>query len=191
MPHAPRPSAPNDVTAPSDRARPSRRTFVKALASLPLIGAVGPFQVHVRAAALRGPFATDNPVINRARDAALAILKPSAADLELMRGAIDSYKRLCDEKKILEQDVDQRCYPLTLEELVEGVEIHSQDATETKTMRFLRRIPIDPFTGEADWGLRSYQDDWDSTSWGGENVYDVYSTSTLLALDGNTRYNEW
>jgi general secretion pathway protein G len=74
---------------------------------------------------------------------------------------------------------------------VEGVEIHSQDATETKTMRFLRRIPVDPFTGEPEWGMRSYQDDWDGTSWGGENVYDVYSTSTVLALDGNTRYNEW
>lgn len=113
------------------------------------------------------------------------------ADLELMRSAIDGYKRLCDEKKIIEQDVEQKCYPLTLEELVEGVELHSQDASETKTMRFLRRIPVDPFTGEAEWGLRSYQDDWDSTSWGGENVYDVYSLSTITALDGNTRYNEW
>ena len=113
------------------------------------------------------------------------------ADLELMRGAIDQYKKLCDEKKILEQDVEQKCYPLTLEELVEGVEIHSPDASETVKMRFLRRIPIDPFTGEDDWEKRSYQDDWDSSSWGGENVYDVYSASDVLALDGKTRYNEW
>jgi general secretion pathway protein G len=113
------------------------------------------------------------------------------ADLEIMRGAIDSYKKLCDEGKIVQSDVEQMCYPLTLEELVEGVEITSPDASEVKTMRFLRKIPEDPFTGEADWGMRSYQDDWDSSSWGGENVYDVYSVSPILALDGNTRYNEW
>ncbi len=82
LPHAPRPPALSCHPVASDRARPSRRTFVKALASLPLVGAFGPFHVHVRAAELRGPFATDNPVINRARDAALAILKPSASDLE-------------------------------------------------------------------------------------------------------------
>jgi general secretion pathway protein G len=113
------------------------------------------------------------------------------ADLQLMRDSIDAYKKLCDEQKIQQQDVEQMCYPLTLEELVEGVEIVSTDASEVKKMRFLRRIPEDPFTGEATWGLRSYQDDFDSTSWGGENVYDVYSESTLLALDGVTRYNEW
>ena len=112
------------------------------------------------------------------------------ADLQLVRDAIDGYKKLCDEGKIRQKDVEQMCYPLTLEDLVEGVEITSPDASEAKTMRFLRRIPEDPFTGEAEWGLRSYQDDWDSTSWGGENVYDVYSLSTGLALDG-TRYNDW
>ena len=113
------------------------------------------------------------------------------ADLRIMRDAIDNYKKLCDEQKIQQKDVEQKCYPMTLEELVEGVELTSPDASEVKTMRFLRQIPEDPFTGEAEWGMRSYQDDWDSTSWGGENVYDVYSTSTLLALDGNTHYNEW
>ena len=111
-------------------------------------------------------------------------------DLGLMRGAIDSYKHLCDEKKILEQDVDQKCYPLTLEELVEGVEIHSQDADEVKKMRFLRRIPVDPFTGEEEWGKRSYQDDWDADSWGGENVYDVYSLSKAVGLNG-VPYRKW
>ena len=111
-------------------------------------------------------------------------------DLGLMRGAIDSYKHLCDEKKILEQDVDQKCYPLTLEELVEGVEIHSQDADEVKKMRFLRRIPVDPFTGEEEWGKRSYQDDWDAESWGGENLYDIHSLAPGRALDG-TYYRDW
>lgn len=60
-----------------------------------------------------------------------------------------------------------------------------------KKIRFLRRIPVDPMTGTDEWGLRSTRDDPDSTMWGGENVYDVYSESTALALDGKTHYNEW
>jgi general secretion pathway protein G len=112
------------------------------------------------------------------------------SELALMRDAIDAYKKLCDEQKIQQKDVEQMCYPMSLEELVEGVEITSPDASEAKTMRFLRRIPVDPITGEATWGMRSYQDDFDSESWGGENLYDVYSLSTGLALDGS-RYNEW
>ena len=62
---------------------------------------------------------------------------------------------------------------------------------EVAGVTYRARIPIDPFTGEDDWEKRSYQDDWDSSSWGGENVYDVYSSSDVLALDGKTRYNEW
>ena len=76
-------------------------------------------------------------------------------------------------------------YPEELEDLINGVEIVGQ---ETK-MRFLRRIPIDPMTHD-DWVLRSYQDDSDATSWGGENVYDVRTSSEGVALDG-TKYKEW
>ena len=112
------------------------------------------------------------------------------ADLEIMRSAIDAYKKLCDENRIRQSDVEQRCYPRDLEELLEGVEVTSTEASEANTVRFLRRIPKDPFTGEAEWGMRSYQDDWDSTSWGGENVYDVYSLYPGTALDG-TSYSEW
>jgi general secretion pathway protein G len=64
------------------------------------------------------------------------------------------------------------------------------DPTDPDTLKFLQRIPVDPFTGTAEWGLRSYQDDWDSRSWGGENIYDVYSLSDLQALDG-TFYRDW
>ena len=110
--------------------------------------------------------------------------------LQIMRDSIDMYKRYVDEGLITQSDLDQQGYPRDLEELVEGVEVGDPSSPDSKTMRFLVRIPIDPITGEAEWGLRSYQDDWDSTTWGGENVYDVYSLSDVIALDGSY-YAEW
>ena len=74
-----------------------------------------------------------------------------------------------------------------LETLVEGVPVVGQ---VDKTVKFLRRIPIDPMTNEADWGLRSYQDDYDATSWGGEDVYDVYSQASGKGLNG-VPYSQW
>jgi general secretion pathway protein G len=111
-------------------------------------------------------------------------------ELRLMRDAIDQYKKLSDEGKIRQKDVDQRGYPLTLQDLVDGVEVSDSKTGKTTTVHFLNRIPTDPFTEEPEWGIRSYQDDWDSTSWGGENVYDVYSLSDGKALDG-TYYKDW
>ena len=93
-------------------------------------------------------------------------------DLRLMRNAIDDHKRLADQGMI-QIELGTEGYPKTLEELVEGISIVGQ-VTKRK---FLRRIPVDPMTGKAEWGLRSYQDSADSTSWGGQNVYDVYSLS--------------
>ena len=110
--------------------------------------------------------------------------------LESVRGAIDQYKKMVDEGRIQQKDVDQRGYPRDLEELVEGVDVVDPTTGEQHKMVFLHEIPVDPITGEAEWGLRSYQDDWDSTSWGGENVWDVYSLSELKALDG-TYYKDW
>jgi general secretion pathway protein G len=104
--------------------------------------------------------------------------------LRQIRTAIDEYKRMSDQGMI-PITVGGEGYPEELEELVEGVEIVGQ---ETK-MRFLRRIPIDPMTHD-DWVLRSYQDDADATSWGGENVYDVRTSSEGVALDG-TKYADW
>jgi general secretion pathway protein G len=112
--------------------------------------------------------------------------------LRLMREAIDAYKKLADEKKI-EVDEDTGGYPPTLEILVEGVEAKVDQegkGSETRIVRFLRRIPKDPMTDSFEWGLRSYEDDPDSDSWGEENVYDVYSRSGAKALDG-TRYRDW
>ena len=110
--------------------------------------------------------------------------------LKQMRNSIDQYKKYADEGLIIPSDIDQKGYPRTLDELVEGVDVSDPNTPETKTVQFLYRIPVDPFTEEPDWGLRSYQDDFDGDNWGGENVYDVYSLSRLVALDG-TYYSDW
>jgi general secretion pathway protein G len=113
--------------------------------------------------------------------------------LRLVRESIDAWKKLADEKKI-EVDEDTEGYPPTLEALVKGVEVQDKNATDKaarkRIVKFLRRIPKDPMTNSFDWGLRSYQDDPDSDVWGEESVYDVYTKSQALALDG-TRYTDW
>ena len=106
--------------------------------------------------------------------------------LRTMRNAIDEFKRYSDAGLIaVERGTDG--YPSELEVLVEGVDLVGQI---DKQARFLRRIPRDPMTGYTEWGLRSYQDDFDSTSWGGENVFDVYSLSEGTGLDG-VPYQLW
>lgn len=111
-------------------------------------------------------------------------------DLLSMRQAIDRYKDLADRGQI-RIDVTTGGYPPDLETLVKGVPLAGAGAGASgKTIRFLRSIPTDPMTGKADWGLRSVEDDPDSTSWGGTDVFDVYSTSTGTALDG-TKYSDW
>ncbi len=116
-----------------------------------------------------------------------------ARALRVMREAIDAWKKLADEKKF-EFDPDTEGYPPALEDLVKGVEVQDKDAKgqagRKKTVKFLRRIPKDPMTNSFDWGLRSYQDDFDSDVWGEENVYDVYTKSPAKALDG-TFYKDW
>ena len=110
--------------------------------------------------------------------------------LREMRTAIDKFKDAADAQLIppTELRAGGEGYPPDLETLVEGVSVVN-DATGRK-LKFLRRIPKDPMTGEADWGMRSYQDRPDATSWGGQNVFDVYSLSTGTALDGS-KYSEW
>jgi len=104
-------------------------------------------------------------------------------DLWQMRDAIDRYKDAAD-RNAFQTKVDSFGYPPDLQTLVNGVDVQG------KKVRFLRRIPVDPMTGKDDWGLRSMQDDPDSDSWGGQNVFDVYSKSDGTALDG-TKYNTW
>jgi general secretion pathway protein G len=111
-------------------------------------------------------------------------------NLREIRKAIDAYKAACENGQVgpLDKKVDDECYPHSLDLLVEG--IHPPNKGDT-TIRFLRRIPKDPFTGKNEWGQRSVQDDPTSTSWGGQNVYDVYSKAVGTALDGKTQYKDW
>jgi len=106
--------------------------------------------------------------------------------LRQMRSSIDDYKRYSDSGYI-PVDLGTDGYPKDLETLVEGVDVVGQ---VDKKIRFLRRIPSDPMTGTDEWGLRSYQDDPDTDSWGGENVYDVYSLSAGVGLNG-VPYAQW
>jgi general secretion pathway protein G len=105
-------------------------------------------------------------------------------DLWEMRTAIDRYKDAAD-KNAFTQKIDQQGYPPDMDTLVNGVE-----AQGGKKLRFLRRVPVDPMTGNKDWSLRSVQDDPTSDSWGGQNVFDVRSKSDGTALDG-TKYKDW
>jgi general secretion pathway protein G len=104
-------------------------------------------------------------------------------DLWEMRDAIDRYKDVAD-KGLIQTKADSINYPPDLQTLVDGVDV------QTKKMRFLRKIPVDPMTGNTDWGMRSNQDDADSDSFGGQNVFDVHSKSTGTGLDG-TKYSTW
>ena len=108
------------------------------------------------------------------------------AALRDMRYAIDDYKRYSD-AGMIPVDLGTDGYPRELDTLVEGVNIVGQ---VDKKAKFLRRVPIDPMTGKAEWGLRSYKDEPDASSWGGENVYDVYSLSGGTSIDG-TPYSKW
>jgi len=107
-----------------------------------------------------------------------------------MRTAIDHYKDAADGGMIAntELKLGNEGYPTDLDVLVEGIRA-SGDANDRK-LKFLRRIPIDPLMGNNEWGKRAYQDKPDSKSWGGQNVYDVYSLSEGTALDG-TKYRDW
>jgi general secretion pathway protein G len=104
-------------------------------------------------------------------------------DLWEMRDAIDRYKDAAD-RGAFQIKVDSQGYPPDLDTLVKGVDSNG------KKLRFLRRIPDDPMTGKTEWGLRSMQDDPDSDSWGGQNVFDVYTKSEGTALDGS-KYKTW
>src|SRR6202034_387206 len=104
-------------------------------------------------------------------------------DLWQMRDAIDKYKDAAD-KGAFQIKLYSQGYPPDLQTLVDGVDVQG------KKLRFLRHIPVDPMNGNNDWGLRSMQDDPDSDSWGGQNVFDVFSKADGIALDG-TKYSDW
>ena len=107
-------------------------------------------------------------------------------DLHEMRLAIDKYKEASDKGQI-QATLEGGGYPAKLQDLVDGVPMVGQ---VDKKLKFLRRIPRDPMTNSTEWGLRAYQDDPKSNSWGGQNVFDVYTKSEGIGLDG-TKYSEW
>jgi general secretion pathway protein G len=119
------------------------------------------------------------------------------SSLRILRTAIDDFKKDCENKKLSSLEgyckSDQNNYPESLEQLTEPLKM---SGAADKTIKYLRRIPRDPMTplessgNPNNWGLRSYSDPPDSTSWGGGNVYDVYSRSDKTALDGS-KYDTW
>ena len=109
------------------------------------------------------------------------------AALSEMRNAIDKYKDLADAQKLGPQKLDSDNYPESLQQLVDGVKLAGD---VDKKIHLLRRIPKDPMTNSLDWGLRSTRDDPTAQSWGGQNVFDVYTKSTEKARDG-TPYSQW
>jgi general secretion pathway protein G len=109
------------------------------------------------------------------------------ADLREMRAAIDRYKDMADLNYLGPQKTGTNNWPESLDVLVEGVKLPGPDG---KKLRFLRHIPIDPFTGKSEWGMRSDQDDPKSQSWGGQDVFDVYTKTMEKGPDGKP-YSEW
>jgi general secretion pathway protein G len=116
------------------------------------------------------------------------ILILASAVQPLARVTIQRQKEAELRRVLRELKTGSEGYPPTLETLVQGVSVVN-DASGRK-LKFLRRVPVDPMTGSTEWGMRSYQDKPDSTRWGGQNVYDVFSLSSATALDG-TKYNDW
>jgi general secretion pathway protein G len=107
--------------------------------------------------------------------------------LREMRTAIDNYKAAAEQQRIKPPPPENMGYPESLDILVDGVEVTGRASGK---LRFLRRIPLDPMTGKADWGLRSTNDDAKNTSWGGGHVFDVYSNSRGVGMN-LVAYREW
>jgi len=146
---------------------------------LTLIELIVAFTIMSLLAAMAVPLARSRVRRERERNLRIALRE--------IRTAIDKYKDDADWKRIPANKLDSDGYPESLEQMAEGVKLNN---SPDKKIRYLRRIPKDPMTNSADWGLRSTRDDPTSTSWGGQNVFDVYTKSTEKAPDG-TPYSEW
>ena len=132
-------------------------------------------------AAMAVPLARNE--IKREREAELR------QDLRDMRVAIDKFKEMSD-KGLIQVKLGTEGYPESLNVLVDGVSMTGAPGAADKKLKFLRKIPKDPMTNSGEWGMRSYQDDPKSDSWGGQNVFDVHTKSDGTALDG-TKYKDW
>ncbi len=156
----------------SDRRRPSQR-------GLTLVELVVAFTILITLSAMALPMARYKVRREKERDLRYALRE--------IRTAIDKYKDMAEQQQLGQTKLGSENYPETLEILVEGVKV---PGPQDKKIRFLRRLPRDPFTGGTDWGRRSVQDDPKSQSWGGQNVFDVFSKTMEKAPDG-TLYSEW
>ncbi len=167
------------------RTRPSAPLFGvgwkrKGERGLTLVELIVAFTVLLILSSMAVPLARTKVRVERERDLRYA--------LDDMRKAIDKYKDNCDLGYFGPAKAGTNCYPESLDILVEGVKL--AQSADGKKMRLLRRIPVDPFTGKREWGLRSDQDDPKSTSWGGQNVFDVYTKAMDKAPDGSA-YSDW
>lgn len=151
----------------------------KGQRGLTLIELIVAFTIMLLLTTMAVPLARSKVRRERERDLRIALRE--------IRAAIDKYKDMSDLKQIPPGSVDSDGYPESLEQLVEGVQL---SGSVDKKVRFLRRIPKDPFTNSTDWGLRSTRDEPTSMSWGGQNIFDVYTKSMERASDG-TPYSEW
>jgi general secretion pathway protein G len=156
----------------------------KTQSGLTLVELIVAFSILLILASMAVPMARYQ--VRRQRERALM------RDLDEMRNAIDKYKDMCDAGKIQSTGPDAYCYPPSLESLVEGVKLSNTVSGNNQSgkIRFLRRVMKDPMTGDTDWGKRSMQDEPTSDSWGGQNVFNVYSKTPDKASDG-TPYSEW
>jgi len=146
---------------------------------LTLVELIVAFTIMLILTTMAVPLARSKVRAQRERDLRHALVE--------MRHAIDKYKDFADAGQFGPLKQGTNGYPESLDQLVDGVKLAGP---KDQKMRFLRRIPIDPFTGNRDWGMRSDQDDPTSTSWGGQNVFDIYSKTYEKAPDG-TSYSEW
>lgn len=174
--------SPTRRNSPDARRAPVRRA--RREAGFTLIEMIVAFSILLILSTMAVPLARHQ--VRRQRE------KELLQDLREMRGAIDRYKDMCDAGKLQATSQEAYCYPNTLDALVEGVPLSNtlSGLNQKGKMRFLRRIPKDPMTGDSDWGKRSMQDEPTSSSWGGQNVFDVYSKTMDKATDG-TGYSEW
>ena len=147
---------------------------------LTLVELIVAFTIMLLLSSMAVPMARSRVRRNKERDLRFALRE--------MRTAIDKYKDMADAGKLGIQKQDANNYPEKLEALVEGVK--GSGANADKKLKFLRRVPKDPFTNSTEWGLRSMQDDPKSAGWGGQNVFDVYTKTSEKASDG-TAYSDW
>jgi len=147
---------------------------------LTLVELIVAFTVMLILTSMAVPLARSKVRVERERELRRALVE--------MRNAIDKYKDNCDQGYFGAIKAGTNCFPESLDILVEGVKI--ANSADGKKLRFLRRIPRDPFTGKQEWGQRSDQDDPTSMSWGGQNVFNVYSKTYEKAPDGSA-YADW